>query len=262
MSQRRTVVHLGTPKSGTTYLQELLWSSRPALVAAGVSYPGEVPEGHFQATLDLKADEFNGWPDPAVPGAWDRLVTAARAFDGTTVISHELLGDLTDEQIGRLAADLSFQPLDLVITARDLARQLPAVWQEDLKNRHSMTFEEFLAVASPETEHSEWYGDAFWQRQDLAALAARWRSGCPGASLTVVTVPPPGTDPAVLWHRFAEVLGIDPAVGSAPATRSNRSLGQVESELLRRLNERLDYSIDWPVYAARVTHHAAGRVLA
>ena len=41
--------------------------------------------------------------------------------------------------------DLSFAEVHVVCTARDLARQIPAVWQEDVKNRHVVTFADFVA---------------------------------------------------------------------------------------------------------------------
>ncbi|MGY1917086.1 hypothetical protein [Blastococcus sp. SYSU DS0973] len=262
MSAHRVILHVGTPKSGTTYLQDLLWNSREALADAGVHFPGDVPEAHFHATLDLKQEDFNGWVDPVTQGAWDRLVEAARAHEGTTVISHELFGDLPAEAIARVHADLAFAELHVVVTARDLARQLPAVWQEDVKNRHYMPFEEFLAVAQSDSWSDAWYGRALWLRQDLPALVARWRAALPATRVHLVTVPPRGADPAALWQRFAQVIGVDPDLATPPDGRRNKSLGRAEAELLRRLNERLDYGIDWPTYAARITHHVAADVLA
>ena len=262
MSTQRVILHVGTPKSGTTYLQDLLWNSRAALADAGVLYPGDVPEAHFQATQDLKQEDFNGWGDPAVCGAWNRLVGAARAHDGTTVISHELFGDLPPEAIARVHADLDFAEVHVVVTARDLARQLPAVWQEDVKNRHFVPFDEFVRVVRSESWRDAWYGRALWLRQDLPAVVRRWSTGLPPARVHLVTVPQRGSDPAALWQRFAEVVGVDPAVATPPDGRRNKSLGRAEAELLRRLNERLDYGIDWPTYAARITHHVAANVLA
>jgi hypothetical protein len=269
VTSQRVVLHIGTPKSGTTYLQDLLWDSRSALADVGVLYPGEHPGAHFHAVLDVRREGFHGWVDPAVPGAWDRLVTAAREHTGTTVISHELFGDLSAEQAAHLLADLDFAEVDVVVTARDLARQLPAVWQENVKNRSPLPFAHYLDIVCPGSRRSgtphrpapceEGYATEFWLRQDLAALLRRWGATLPASRLHLVTVPPAGTSPAVLWERFAEVLGIDPAVATFPEGRRNQSLGRVESELLRQLNERLGNSLEWPVHEARVTH-LLGRV--
>lgn len=266
------VLHVGTPKSGTTYLQDLLWASRDALAEAGIACPGDSPAAHFQAALDLQQIDFHGWSDPAVPGAWTRLVDAAREHEGTTVISHELLGDLSAEQVARVMADLDFAEVHVVLTARDLARQLPAVWQEDVKNRHHLPLAEFLDVVRPGSDRAdvlrpgpgrpEGHGATFWLRQDLPAVLRRWGAGLPADRVHLVTLPPPGTaGPDVLWERFAGVLGVDPAAATLPPRARNTGLGRTEAELLRRLNERLDYSLDWPRYGTAVTR-SLGEVLA
>jgi hypothetical protein len=260
-SEHRVLIHVGTPKSGTTYLQDLMWHSRAALLEAGVLYPGDTPADHFRATLDLKGGGFNGHDDPLVAGAWSRLVEAARAHEGTSVISHELLGDLSAGEVERVMADLDFAEVHVVATARDLGRQLPAVWQEDLKNRHYATFEDFLTAVRPGSDSTEWYGPSFWLRQDLPAVLRRWTAALTADRVHVVTLPPRGGDPTTLWSRFASVVGVDPELGSLPEGARNRSLGRLEAEFLRRLNERADYAVEWPLYAGRITHHVAEQVL-
>ena len=259
--ERRVVLHIGTPKSGTTYLQELMWQSRERLLEAGVLYPGTARQQHFWAAIDLQDRDFNDWPDPGVEGAWERLVAEAAAHPGTTVISHELFGELPEETVARVLADLAPAEISVVVTARDLARQFPAVWQEDVKNRHWMTLEEFLETCRPGSGSDAWWVPKFWQRQDLPALVRKWSSFVPASRITLVTIPQRGGDPGVLWNRFASVIGVDPALGSSEGTRRNKSLGRTEAELLRRLNARLQMSLDWPVYAPRITYFLADSVL-
>ena len=258
---RRVVLHIGTPKSGTTYLQELMWQSRERLLEAGVLYPGTARQQHFWAAVDLQGRDFNDWPDPGVEGAWERLVAEAAAHPGTTVISHELIGELPAQTVARIMADLAPAEISVVITARDLARQFPAVWQEDVKNRHWMTLQEFLDTCRPGSGSDAWWVAKFWQRQDLPALVRKWSAFVPVSRITLVTIPQRGGDPGLLWRRFASVIGVDPAVGNSEGTRRNKSLGVAEAELLRRLNARLQMSLDWPVYAPRITYFVADSVL-
>jgi hypothetical protein len=252
----RVLLHIGTPKTGTTYLQELMWYHRSALRAHGVHYPADIPETHFQAALDLQGTRFNETPDPAVPGAWGRLVRAVRSLQGTVVISHELLGDASAETAARALADLSFANVELVVTLRDLGRQITASWQEDLTNRHYMTFEEYAATVRPGSGVAAWYGDEFWLRQDVPRVLGRWAVGLPPDKVHLITVPPSGRPQEELWHRFATLLDVPPEVvdPAHPRLRRNRSLRQREAQLLRRLNLVMEDRVPYPTYAFVMAH--------
>ena len=52
---RRVYVHVGLPKTGTTYLQHMLWESREALAADGVLFPGETTSSDPILTPVLKS---------------------------------------------------------------------------------------------------------------------------------------------------------------------------------------------------------------
>ncbi|RBY97782.1 hypothetical protein DQ237_02390 [Blastococcus sp. TF02-8] len=78
----RVFLHVGTPKSGTTYLQDLLWSNREVLARDGVAYPGWAPDAHFRACLDLLDLRFDDWHGPATVGTWDRLVAEVAQTGG------------------------------------------------------------------------------------------------------------------------------------------------------------------------------------
>ena len=259
--RQRVVLHVGTPKSGTSYLQDVMYYQRAALLEGGALYPGDEAEDHFRAAVDLKNDGYLDRNDPAVPGAWSRLVEAARSHVGTTVISQELLADRSTEDVARVMADLVFAEVHVVVTARDLGRQLPAAWQEDLKNRHFPTFPEWLQSIRSASDRDNGWAETFWRRQDLSGLLRRWRADLPPERVHVVTVPRPGAPPAELWRRFASVLGVTPGAVVLPERPHNKSLGWLEAEFIRRLNERAGYSIEWPVYASRITGYLAKDVL-
>src|SRR5262245_64817592 len=127
----RVYLHVGTPKSGTTSLQELLWRNRERLRGAGLLYPGDQPDAHFLATLDLLDRHFHG--QAAADGAWERLAAEVQAWGGTAVISHEMLAPARPDTVRRAMDSLAGVEVHIVCTARDLARQVPAVWQEDVK---------------------------------------------------------------------------------------------------------------------------------
>lgn len=258
----RVYIHLGSPKTGTTYLQEILWNNRADLGRAGVLYPGNRPDAHFHAALDLQNKQFQSdWFDENVPHAWSRLVAEAAEWTGTVVISHELFCTATPEQIERAMNDLASAEVHLVCTARDLLRQLPAVWQEDVKNRHTLSFEEFVGGVRGTTEETNPLSDLFWPRQDTAAILGKWAADVPAERVHVITVPPKGGDPTTVWNRFAELIGLQPEAFDTAVRRPNRSLGVAETEVIRKLNQRLNERIPWSEHDRTVKSRIAGGIL-
>src|SRR5690348_5956503 len=89
---RRVVLHVGLPKTGTTYLQALLSQHRDVLRDAGVLYPFVRPQAMFLGAVEVRGsrDKF-GLAEEEVAGTWAALCQRARSFDGVSVISHEIL---------------------------------------------------------------------------------------------------------------------------------------------------------------------------
>jgi hypothetical protein len=255
-------LHVGAPKTGTTYLQDLLWRHSGRLRAAGVLYPGLSSDAQFHAVQDLLDDPFQGHPDPAVPGAWGRVRDQVRAWPGTSVLSHEWFSRLDAVAVGRAVDDLAGVELHVVCTARDLGRQVPAAWQEDIKNRQTLTFAEFTRElrADPGTGHP--LATLFWQLQDLPRLLEPWARRLPADRVHLVTLPARGGgEPDELWRRFAEATGLAGLDLDTSAADGNRSMGAAEAHLVRRLNLALGDRVGWPAYDVWVKHELA-RVLA
>lgn len=262
-SRRRPVVylHIGAPKTGTTYLQKLLWRDRDRLRGDGVLYPGRTFADHVHAAFDLRQAGFHGYQNPAVPGAWARVVDQARAWGGTTLISQELFSPATRGRVDQAMSALRFAEVHLIYTARDLVRQIPAAWQEDIKNRHVLGFEDFVRSLREPAESRHHLGTAFWRMQDMVEVLERWGHDLPPERIHVVTVPPPGAPPGMLWDRFARLIGLDPDRYDTAPTGANLSLGAAEATVLRRLNLALDTDVGWPVYSEFVKHYLAEDVL-
>ncbi len=257
-------VHIGGPKTGTTYLQELLWANRASLRRDGVLYPGRSASAHFLAAQDLLDAAFHGHRDPRMAGAWARLAEEARSAERVAVISHELLSLATPEAVGRAMDSLSWAAeVHVVYTMRDLARQIPSVWQEDLKNQHAVRFTRFVRGLRGEDPDPHWLVGLFWRFQDPVAILARWGAALPPERVHVVTVPPAGSAGTLLWDRFAGTVGIaaDPAQIDLSRPR-NTALGVVEANLLRRLNVALGQDFDWPTYHRWVQTVLVGHILA
>ena len=50
---RRVLLHVGTPKTGTSYLQDVLFRNQRTLAEHGILYAADRHDAHFLAALDL-----------------------------------------------------------------------------------------------------------------------------------------------------------------------------------------------------------------
>ncbi len=256
----RAVLHVGSPKTGTTFLQQVLWSQRELAEQQGVRLPLDSFNDHYLASLDLRG--LARPPHPArAQGMWTRLVSDSERWLGTSLISHELFAAADPTQARR--ATSSFGPateVHVVLTARDLLRQLSAEWQEHVKHRSRLRFDEFVtSVRADAARRSGW----FWRVQDYVGVLERWGAGLPASHVHVVTVPPAGAPQTVLWERFAGLLGLDAAAFDTSGSRPNTSLGLEQAELLRRVNVALGDRLPLPgPYPGVVKDLLAHRVMA
>lgn len=257
----RTVhLHVGLAKSGTSYLQRMLRRNKDLLRESGVLYPGERWNSHFLAALDVRGVDLHGHTYPESPGAWRRLVDEVDEYPGQAVISHEMLARSSREVVRTAVSSFGTDDVRVVVTARDLGRQVPAVWQERLKHGNEQPYGEFLARIAERRASGNQNPAGFWGAQDPAGVAARWAEAVGPERTTVVTVPPTGADPTELWRRFAEALHLPDAEYAFDVGPANPSLGVVEAELLRRMNAHLT-ELPWPQYEKRVkTAFAEGRL--
>ena len=265
---RTVFLHVGAPKTGTTYLQDVLHKHGRELREAGVLYPGKGNRAHFRAALDLRGIRFAGFEDPDVPGSWERLVDEMCAWPGVSLLSHEILAGAEESEIVTAVRAFGDADVHVIITARDLARQIPSMWQEGIKNQQTTpwpTYLDMLRAAAGEDAPpgQRTPGHRFWRSQDAADIAARWGKQVGTDHVHLVTVPNTARHdgPDELWTRFASVVGIDATVFDGRMGKPNPSLGVAETELLRRLNERVADTMVWPTYRAQIKHRLAENVL-
>ncbi|GAA4808914.1 DUF6752 domain-containing protein [Nocardioides caeni] len=231
----RTVhLHVGSPKSGTTYLQRLLDANRGVLADSGVLVVGRNQGERVRAGLQVREDARWQEMEPR-PDHWGDFVREIRAWQGhTAVLSYELLSAATAEQAQRVFDDLAGLDVHVVITGRDLGRAVPSAWQERLKFGLTTPLEEWSPPPASNAR-SEWG----WRTIDPASVAERWTPPAGPDHLHLVTVPRSPAAPDELWRRFADACGLSGIPVDLELPRVNESLGAVGAELLRRFNERL-----------------------
>ena len=238
---RRVIVHVGAPKTGTSYVQDVLFLNRESLAEQGILYPADRFDEHFLAALDLMDLHWGGLELQAV-GAWDRLAERIRAWPGTVIVSHEILATASRQQVRRALESFGDAEVHVVLSARDLVRQIPAEWQENVKHRRTLGYREFLdKVTDPDRsgELASW----FWGVQEVPDILDRWGGTLPPDRVHVVTVPKPGAPRDLLWQRFTTVLGLDDVHLELETDRANPSMGVPETVLVQRINKRVNNGV-------------------
>lgn len=258
----RTILHVGTMKSGTSHIQSRLFENQAALAEAGILVPGEKWGDQVQGVKDILAIQRHGLE--RATGAWQRLVDQMAAHPGTAVISMEFLGPIGPKIIQGVCD--AVEGAECVITVRDLNRSLAAMWQETIQNGRTWTYGEYLTAAEewrPKPDGSmkgaPKAGRTFWRQQNVVRMATDWRAAAP---VTLITVPHPGASRSLLWDRFCQVLGL-PGEGWADARASNESIGAASALVLRQMNELLDEAgLQFPAGDSVRKQYLAKKVLA
>jgi hypothetical protein len=260
----RVFLHIGEPKTGTTFLQQVMWRNRSELAGQGVVLPGHHPQDHYRASQDLRGmPKLASDPAGSWSGEWEILARQAQQASRVAVISHELFSAADEPQAERAVRSLQPAEVHVVLTVRDMATLLPAEWQETVKHRNARGFQDWLEDVIDRESYSadrrQWW---FWRVHDTLAILDIWARYVPAERIHVITIPPRGSDNGLLWQRFAALLGVDPASVDVTRARANSSLGLPEIEFLRRLNEVLPDEVpDW-FYMWNVKEAVAHRALA
>jgi hypothetical protein len=231
---RRVFFHIGLPKTGTTYLQTLMWANRDVLKRQGVLLPGRSGREHLWASGVVREDPRIARRGPEAPGAWQRIVDEVNAWPGTAVVSHEFFAAASAEQATKAVQQVDGAEVHVVVTARDTVSLVTARWQEFVKNGSSVPIDGY-----PLREETDPANEWDWGTLDLADVLDRWGEPVPADRVHVLTLPRPDEPRETLWLRFADVVGIDPGPCDTSGTVQNESLGVVEVELLRRVNAEL-----------------------
>lgn len=230
---RRVYIHVGLPKTGTTFLQTVMWHNRDRLRDQGFLYPGSKRLDHYHAAQAIR----DGHPDRMGEDAdaWDRIVAELAAWPGTGLVSHEFLSMAKPRQARRAVRALRPAQVHVVITLRDYVRQFPAVWQEALKMNSDLSFDEFMERGLEHRLTGAWS----WRSQDIPVVLRRWSKAVPKGRIHIITVPPQGAPRDLLWQRWCQVLRIDDSSFDRDLSFTNESLGAPQAAFLRRVKPAL-----------------------
>ena len=232
----RVFIHVGTPKSGTTFLQSVWWANKPGLRDQGLLLPGRGINSHYWASCVVRGGHQLDHLPPAGLEAWTRLLRRTADFEGDALISHELFSAAEPDHVAGALRDLEgvADQVHVMLTARDLVRQIPAEWQQRTKHGHSQRLDEFIERIRDDPSMN------FWRVQDVPAILDRWSVGIPADRVHLIVLPPPGGSSSTLWTQVCEVTGVDGTGMDQRASRRNESLGLAEAEVMRRVSGELN----------------------
>lgn len=231
----KVFIHVGLPKTATTYLQTILWGARDQMRAEGVLLPGDERRDHLWASNILRGKSKVSAKRPEyAEGAWDRLKAAIASWPGTALISHEFFAAASADQAHHMITELAPAEVHVIVTAREPLGLFTASWQESIKNR----------ATTPLAGYSEEVSDNpldiwNWRTLDLKLVLERWGGSLPPQHVHVLPLPGKDFGHDEIWHRFAGLIGLDSHAYDLSGSFPNESLGVVESETLRRINEHL-----------------------
>lgn len=238
----RIFLHIGAMKSGTSFIQNVLGENKTELESRGILFPGRKWRLQVAAVLELIEHGGPDQPPLTMDGPWGRMVRQIRHWDGPAVVSMEFLAARNVAKLEQFRAAFPNTPIEIVHTVRDLPRTVTAMWQEAMQNAWLCSWPEYLEAVRVADMSQRNPGRWFWRHHDAAGIAERWSEVFGLENYTLITVPPSGSAPGLLWERFARVTGLPTDLPTD--VRANPSLGPASAMVLLELNKRL---VDDPV---------------
>jgi len=259
-------LHIGAMKTGTSFLQHLMAANKDGLRAAGYLFPGSRWRDQDLGARDiLNMARGNATIHALCEGKWDELTSEMLAFEGrASILSMEFLSFANAAKAARVVDSLAGAEVHVVLTVRDAVRVVAAQWQTHCRNGGTASWPAFTRGVRWRVRFGRLFrGESartFVMAQGIPRMLYAWGRLVPPERFHVVTVPPPGSDPMLLWDRFAQVVGVDPAVCSQGTDHLNASLGQASADLMRRINGSLG-KLPSHEYAATLKVELATRIL-
>jgi hypothetical protein len=258
----RAVLHIGLLKSGTSFIQQQIRHHCRALAEDGVLFPGgRTWRTQVTAVRDLLGTAHLGVVEQGKTRSWEWLTGEVESWPGETVlVSMEFLSFAEPEQAKRAAESLQPRTVEVVVTVRDLARVVPAMWQESIQNRASWSWRAYIDSLRDRPGASPAPAKGFWRQHDLPRIVRTWIDAVGANHVTLVTVPQRGAEPDQLWIRFCEAAGL--SAYPVHVQDVNTSLGVAGTELMRQLSLASENRLSRAVYLRHLKHFLAKDVLA
>lgn len=231
-------LHAGMPKTGTTFLQATFETSRAQLLRHGVELLPPTRDEAYWLSLSVLG-RLQPDRDPAAAlAAWDGFVAAATASTAPRLlVSEELLGGASLEQLRRLTRAVPGREVHVVLTIRGIAQLLPSTWQQRIQQgSQAPALEQFVERIRSRRGR---LADKWWRERGVRTVVERWAAEVPAERIHVVVVPRRGSGAASLLDRFCAVLEVPAGELVADHGDDNPALGRAQAELLRLVKDQV-----------------------
>lgn len=226
------MLHIGPPKTGTTYTQGAMYEVKDQLERHGVLYAGRVRHTARAVYSVTEGRPMVGQPDPN-PERWAEIVAEIQASTADRVVlSSEFFADAGPKAIRRIVKDLD-PGLHIVVTLRPVAHIMPSQWQQYVQNGTRWRYEEWLHQMLKVPPYRK-PTPTFWHRHRHDELIQRWADVVGPERVTVIVVD--RSDHSALLRSFEELLALPTGLLQPVDGRDNRSFTQGEIEVLRQFN--------------------------
>ena len=234
------ILHIGLPKTGTTYLQKTFDGARADLRESGFVYPDCGYYNHQIAWYEQIGAYLPWSAKPGLPERWQRLQEVLALEDGLpTLLSAEALSALSPAGVSIVKGCIAARRVDrLIITTRPLSLTLPSYWQQNLKQGALEDLQTFAREALRAIEEGREAGPMYSHGRTVQA----WREVF---DETPISVLPMGRDFVANLRRFAVLCGLDRHLVDLlcthvpAASEQNLSFSVDECSKLLHINERV-----------------------
>lgn len=227
----KVYLHVGTRKSGTSYVQWALRDAPGVLAEQGVDLTFRTRDGQVAQQLTPLRQFLATGDATEVRERHAALVERIRTSGMTQLITLEDLAELPQPAVDLVMAALAEFHVELIVTMRHWADVIPSEWQQSVKERYTGQYADYVRAirdGAPEAE-------LFLARQHVPDILRRWGASLPPEQIHVLAVPA-NSDNRHLLELFCGIVGIDPATLRSPKARINSSLSLPQAEMLRRVN--------------------------
>ena len=247
--KKKVYLHVGFHKTGTTAIQEALFTHSDQLRILGINYATKKGKANHREAWAL-SERYWGWKkrggEQTSIVEWQKRVKNLKAQKIDSVVSSEFFSEINDDQLNLMANDLKDFDVEIIFTIRPLTKLLGSSYQQYLKYGIKASYEEWLEDIFHNSEKPK-FTPTFWKRHRHEEVMSRWANAFGNQKIHLVVVDE--SEPDLLYDSFNKILKLPAGtLKEVKGLGSNRSLNYPEIALLLAINKAFPKDRAWSDY--------------